>query len=87
MGIVLYYFLCRSDVVIFGFKRGFRMCLILGVIVFVFVLGVFVFVVGMVLVDDVCGKVCYVGDGIVILGDGMCYKLFEGLNFFELKEG
>jgi hypothetical protein len=37
--------------------------------------------------EDAHGKVRYVGDGTVILGDGTRYKLPEGSNQPELKEG
>lgn len=37
--------------------------------------------------DDANGKVRYVGDGTVILGDGTRYKIPEGANIPPLQEG
>ncbi len=59
----------------------------LGLIASAFVLGVSAFPAGMALADDARGKVRYVGDGTVILGDGTRYKLPEGSNLPEPKEG
>jgi hypothetical protein len=42
---------------------------------------------GLAQAEDARGKVRYVGDGTVILGDGTRYKLPEGSNHPELKEG
>lgn len=50
-------------------------------------LAVYTLTAGMAVAGDARGKVRYVGDGTVILGDGTRYKLPEGSNLPEPKEG